>query len=86
MADPTIIEIPKDVWVKVADNKLTGQIHQLLVTRNYKYTYRDAGNLAPTDLTDAIDMGPTLEISTTIPIDVYVYCVGKIGKIRADLN
>lgn len=86
MADPAIIPIPKDTWVKVATNKLSGQFHQMLTAREYVYTYRDTGGAAPTDQVDAIKMQSTLKISTSIPIDIYILCKGEDGSIRAALT
>ena len=93
MADPLIIDIAVDTWVKVATNVQTGQVHILNPTnKNWFQTIRDTGNDAPT-----IAAGPnqeipevklefqSTEIKSDIGIDVYVSVKDKAGRVRVDL-
>lgn len=89
MANPAVIPCPKDVWTKITTNVTTGQVHKLLKDPGiYLYTYRDTGESAPSDLTDAVplfDEGNQVQISNISGIDIYVYPKGSDGSVRVDL-
>lgn len=89
MADPVIVECPKDVWTLVAENQTTGIIHILKVDSSaYLQTYRDTGGGAPATPADdgeAVPFRNFLQISSAAAIDVYIKCLGKDGRVRVDL-
>ena len=89
MANPEVIPCPKDDWTKIATNVTTGQVHKLLKDPGiYLFTYRDTGDAAPTDLSDAVplfDEGNQVQISNISGIDIYVYTKGAAGSVRVDL-
>jgi hypothetical protein len=94
MSDPVIINCPADVWTKIATNVTTGMIWVTNVKpRGYKFTYRDSGNPAPTDDTDAIifpststdETNPGMRISASAGIDVYIKPANEAGQVRVDL-
>lgn len=88
MADPALIAVPADAWLKVATNVLTGQIHIKKTTpSNYFSTYRDTGGAAPTLQDEGILMpwGKTAQIESSGGIDVYIFCAGAAGRVRVDL-
>ena len=89
MADPIFIDIPEGkVWTLVASNVTTGQIHKAILTPDYFHSYRDTGNPPPPSNEIGI---PILNISAKIcapassPIDVYIQCPTKEGRVRVDL-
>ena len=86
MADPVIVPCPKDEWTPVAINVTTGIIHIVKTDPSaYYQTYRDTGEAAPANLTDAIPFDTPLQISASAGIDVYIQPKGKIGSVRVDL-
>jgi len=87
MANPLIVAIPKDTWVKVATGVLTGTIYLKKTSpAQYFQTYRMTTNPAPTDLADAIAVrGEELNIANSALIDVYIYAAGAAGSVRVDL-
>lgn len=89
MSDPAIISCPADSWTKIATNVTTGNVHRILKgPGSYLQTYRDTGNPAPTDLSDAVpifESGSQVPISNISGIDIYIYPVGKAGSVRVDL-
>ena len=90
MADPALIDItPKDTWIKVATAVATGQIYRKS-GGNFIQTIRDTGNPAPpnsplTDQAPILEKSDTAIISSSNAIDVYIMCIGEVGKIRIDL-
>ncbi len=67
---------------------MSGQIHDKASIAEYYQTYRDTGDAAPTDLTEAVSIlnkEKSIIISSSSPIDVYIYCKGEAGKVRVDL-
>jgi hypothetical protein len=91
MADPVLIDItPANHWVLVAQNVQSGQLFDKKTGKNYVFTTRDTGNPAPPDtpLTDQaplFDDTTTAVISSSFAIDVYVMCLGDVGRIMAVL-
>ena len=87
MANPVEFNIPKETITKVATDVVTGILHKRFETV-YKQSYRLTGESAPTDPSEFVvlfDEKTQEEISSSDPIDVYVYCPVSTGKIRADL-
>jgi hypothetical protein len=89
MADPVLVACPEDAWTLVASNVTSGQIWNKKTDARYYQTYRDTGQPAPTDLTDAVNAFDGTEnneiISAAAGIDVYLYCEGDDGLVRVDL-
>ncbi len=91
MADPVLIDItPANTWVLVALNVQSGQLFDKKKGVNYVFTTRDTGNPAPPDspLTDQapiFDDTSTAVISSSFAIDVYIMCLGDVGKVMAVL-
>lgn len=90
MADPAHETLVKDEWKKVATNVTTGRVHALGGPGRYFHTYRDTGVAAPSNsesnraLEGVPFEGVSEEISSSIGIDVYVYC-SEVGRVRIDL-
>lgn len=89
MADPAFIDCPADQWTKVATNVVTGQIWRANSSPNkYLQTYRDTGEAAPTLSSEGMpafnDEG-VVQISALMGIDVYIYPMGRAGRVRVDL-
>ncbi len=83
--NPTTVACPADTWTKVASSIKEIEITIILTRPNlYLYTFRDAGDAAPSDQTDALVLPPGIEttISSPTDIDVYVFPRGAAGKIR----
>ena len=88
MADPATVACPANVWTKVATDILTGQIHKKLTRTVYLQTYRETGNPDPTLQSEGVPAfpdGPSEEISSNVPIDVWIFAVGKAGSVRVDV-
>lgn len=89
MANPNVINLTKDTWVKVATNVFTGVIHKMLNSPSgYIQTYRLTGESAPSDTSEGIicfvnDLPE--EIKSSVGIDVYVYAKKNDGKVRVDV-
>lgn len=89
MADPVFVDCPEDTWTLVAEKVATGLIHRKENIPHYLQTYRDTGELAPTDngeegipiFVDSI----TAVISAASDIDVYIMAKGRDGRVRVDL-
>lgn len=88
LANPAKIPIPKDTWVKVAENVTSGAIYPLDSGAKYVQTIRDTGDTGP----DADDFTEGKEIpwegaiiSDSQPRDVYVAALKQAGEVRVDL-
>lgn len=82
MADPLLVACPVDTWVLVATNVTRGNIDLKDSSPNYKRTYRDTGNPAPTNDDDALDLPLAgAEIDNDTPIDVYVKAKVTSGSV-----
>lgn len=74
-ADPSVVVCPVDTWTKVATNVsgVTVQPHPKDTQKHFLYTWRDTGNPAPSDTTDAVYMHTDgFHLSVNPAIDVYV--------------
>ncbi len=93
MADPVIISIAVDTWVKVATGVTGGFVHILNPTNNDWYqTVRDTGNPAPTiapgpqqELQEVKLLFQSSKIESDTAIDIYVSVKGTAGRVRVDL-
>lgn len=83
--NPTTVACPADTWTKVASSIKEVEIAIILTRPNlYLYTFRDAGDAAPSDQSDALVLPPEGKTTVSFPtnIDVYVFPRGAAGKIR----
>lgn len=88
MANPVMIDIPVDTWVKVADSVKSATIHKQIKSRvAYFHNYRDEDDPAPVvGGDDEIYWGTnTLTFNTTIDSDFYILCRGKAGRVRVEI-
>jgi hypothetical protein len=89
MANPVEVNCPANEWTLVAQNVTAGSIKRLLTDPNkYLETYRMTGGDAPTGLSEGAEMflGSNQDIILSAAgIDVYIYTVGKAGKVRVDI-
>ena len=87
MADPEVIKCDADAWTKVATDVTTGNIWILNTSPDaYLQTYRDTGEDAPSDNSDAVSVSDrSIPIAAEAGIDVYIKAVGKDGQVRVDL-
>lgn len=83
--NPTTVACPADTWTKVASSIKEVEIAIILTSPNlYLYTFRDAGDAAPSDQSDALVLSPGDSTTVSFPtdIDVYIFPRGSAGKIR----
>lgn len=89
MPAPVFVNCPADVWTKVTTAVTTGQLWKAQSTATYLQTYRLTGETAPTDSSEGVklfsDNQNSEEISSSDPIDVYVFAIGSAGRVRVDL-
>lgn len=93
MANPVLVECTKNIWIRVAADVESGQIHKMHEKPySYLHTYRNAGDAAPDDVTDKeegvelfIDLEKSASISSSAGIDIYIMCLVETGLVRADL-
>ena len=90
MANPVKVNIPADTWTLVAENVDTGLINiKQWQPARYWQTYVANGDPAPTgsyDIDEATEsFSNELEISSSAPIDVYLYCRDTAGAVVANL-
>lgn len=90
MANPVIVALPKNTWVKVANGVTTGMIWLRSLAANYIVMHQlDNPSSAPSDLTQAVRVFlsgcNSLAISATVNKDVYLYSIDVDAEVRADL-
>lgn len=87
MANPIIVTLAADTWVKVATAVQTGQISIISnLSAQFLTTYRVTGDPPPTEEVEGIRISNKITpIRSNFKIDVYVFAQKKIGKIRVDL-
>jgi len=88
MSNPAI-DIPKDVWSKVATSVVTGFIHKVDHTPIYIQAFVDTGDAAPTLESEgvlAFEKSTIEPISSNNLIDVYLYPKKHAGKVRVDIS
>jgi len=88
-ASLTLLDLPADVWVKVASEVTTGVIQKISSLPNvYWQTYRFLGEPGPVDDSDKVVLfgdSNTENISSDVFIDVYVKAVGRNGEVRINI-
>ena len=88
-AEPVVIPTPADVWVLIAEGVERATIYQRSFLPNvYTQTTRPAGEPAPTDGTDAVQIFECCHftcVSSGEPIDVYIKSFRVDGEVRVDL-
>ncbi len=87
MADPVLINIdPADAWQKVATNITNGRfIIKSSGPAAYYYTYVDTGSAAPTTTPIGNSFKTDVLHGSTDAVDYYIYAVGSVGQIEAQL-
>lgn len=91
MADPVFVDVPEGQWTPVAQNVVTGLLwKQPNKNSRLLQTYRETGGAAPTLRTEGVQVfteGETVPevISSSVPIDVYLWSIDDASRIRADL-
>lgn len=91
MANPTIVDCPKDTWTKVATNVISGEIVKSLTTArpvNYLYVRRDTGTAAPTTKDEGypIFTDDHREVfGAKVGSDIYIYAIKEDGKVMVDM-
>jgi len=91
MANPSVVNVPVGQYTKVTTAVVTGQIWKIIETE-YRYTYRQTGGAAPTDLDEAVrifkdddESDNVVNISANEQIDIYLWAIGSSGKVRVDV-
>lgn len=87
MANPLVVDLPKNTWKKVATAVTFGEIH-ILETKPEKYlaTHRETGDPPPNDIEEGFKIqGLSVPIKSSNKIDVYIMPRSDDGKIRVDL-
>jgi len=90
MANPLLVEIPADTWTPVLTEAFSGTVKIIKEDPDAYYeTYRVAGDPAPTQAPgdadfDGYPFKEFLCVSDGSGVDVYVYAVKKVGKVRVD--
>lgn len=86
MSNPETVVCPEGVWTKVAANVTSAVVKKMIVRPNlYLETYRNTGEAAPVDNSDANPIIGDLAFSDATASDIYVKAVGADGKVRVDL-
>lgn len=89
MANPVIVNCPKNEWTSVATNVQSGFVRRLSTKPNvYLQTYRLTGEQPPTELNEGTELfavDPSEAISADAAIDVYVAPINVNGQVRVDL-
>ena len=88
MANPVFIACTKDAWTKVATAVTTGQLWKANSSPLYLQTYKLTGEAVPTDRDEGMKLFAEADnetISSSEPIDAYVFAVGFAGRVRVDL-
>lgn len=82
MANPELIETPKDVWTKVATAVFTGSVDVKTTIPKYIYDSRVTGDPAPTNKATALPFdGDNMPIESPEAIDVYVMALNHDGSV-----
>lgn len=96
MANPDIIALTADTWVKVATSVTAGMINKLYNDdddttndpQGFLQTYRVTGQTAPTSETEGVicfENSPNEVIDSSFAIDVYIMALKRDGSVRVDL-
>jgi len=87
LANPSVVACALNTWTKVANGVAGTTIHPWLNGRTiYSWTYRVAGDPAPSDNTDELRLNKSTNLCTddTNTMDVYVYAKVAAGSVRVD--
>lgn len=88
MANPVLVDCPKNVWTKVVTNIITGFLHIKDTTPSvYLQTYRGTGGSAPAagDPTEGVPIDDLfIPIEATSGIDIYIMPLSFDGVVRVD--
>ena len=92
MADPVLVNIPKDAWLPVILNVVAGFIDSMTSAPDVYYFTTRLNLAAAPVIVDPNDpdfegvpkflQGRTVEIAANEPTDVYVLCLGADGKVK----
>jgi hypothetical protein len=82
MANPSDVACTADTWTAVATNVTTGDVKVLTTKPQYRITFRDAGDPAPTAIGDGRELNDNIEVRSSVSIDVYVYAENVNGSVR----
>jgi len=88
MANPVDIETVPGEWTLVAENVTYGLIFPVISEIGYYHTYRLTGEAPPQNQEEGIPININMvKIGSTVPIDVYIYCVSEknTGKVKVCL-
>ena len=87
MSNPTLVNCPEDVWVKVASNIRKVSIVPSIRSPFYRYTWRNTGDPPPINNNDALVV-PIEGVTLTIfpEIDVYVISTKLDGVVRVAIS
>ena len=90
MGNPIFVDCPADTWKKITTAATTGQIWRIGRKPKYLQTYRETGDPAPTERSDGVLAFPledidSEDISSSSPIDVYLYAIEFAGRVRVDV-
>lgn len=94
MAEPVFIDLPEGAWTKIAEATTTGVVSKKTeAPQEYLQTYRTAGGTPPPNTEAGKEEGVPMfqdlraseEISSSSPIDVYIFPVGAAGRVRVDV-
>ena len=92
MANPTRVEVPQGAWTEVAGNVSFGALNRLSTNYDFYQTYRASGSAAPdpvvgrqipSEAVPLFESGSQDIIRSIDPIDIYVLCFSKDGKVTA---
>ncbi len=88
MGNPQFVNCPADTWTKVATAIISGQLWKANTTPVYLQTYKLTGEAVPSSRDEGMKLfsdGDSESISSSEPIDIYVYAVGSAGRVRVDV-
>jgi len=86
MSNPQILLLPADEWSKVASAVTVGRIHIISsIPIEYYSFFKVEDDPPPFGLEGAEILQRIDDISSSFKIDVYIYPLGSIGKVRVDI-
>ncbi len=92
MATPVFVDLPKDVWTKIATNVTQGQVHLIGNKPNViRSTYiQPTGASAPANNAalgvPVFEEGTTELMNFTAGADVYLRPDGEVSRVRVDIG
>ncbi len=90
MSNPVFVDCLANQWTKITTAVVTGQIWRIGRKPQYLHTYRETGDSAPTERSDGVLAFPledidSEDISSSSPIDIYLYAIEFDGRVRVDV-